>query len=446
MPSMSPTHTRSRNWLSGLNFFLADVRDGLGPFLGVFLVSHGWRADDIGYVMAAGGVAGLLATMPMGAWIDASRHKRLLLAGGIVVLILATAALWTAPSFGVAVASQLVTGALGALMGAGMMGITLGIVDPRHLSRQLGINEAWNHAGNVAAAALAGLAGYRWGLSAVFVLMTLMACAALVCLRKIQPHDIDHERARGGDLQPQQPAPGHNPSPSVWRVLTGSRELALLAITMLLFHLGNAAMLPLFAQSIVTRGLADPSVFTASTVIMAQLVMIPTALCAGGYASRFGYRALIITALLALPLRGLVAGFWDSPWALIPVQALDGIGAGLLGVALPGLVARILRGTGHVNVGLGAVLAIQGIGAAMSHALAGWIAQRFGYATAFVALGMLASIGLLTYRFASCSRVPLLSSKGRVQAPKLSTKGVGISVDNDPDPAQSKACSKMDSN
>lgn len=134
----------------------------------------------------------------------------------------------------------------------------------------------------MAAAALAGLAGYRWGLSAVFVLMTLMACAALVCLRKIQPHDIDHERARGGDLQPQHPAPGHNPSPSVWRVLTGSRELALLAITMLLFHLGNAAMLPLFAQSIVTQGLADPSMFTASTVIMAQLVMIPTALCAEG--------------------------------------------------------------------------------------------------------------------------------------------------------------------
>lgn len=438
MSSLSPIHTRSRNWLSGLYFFLADVRDGLGPFLAVFLAGHGWGADDIGYVMAAGGVAGLLATTPMGAWIDASRHKRLLLASGIITLIVATAALWIAPSFGVTVVSQLVTGAVGALLGAGIMGITLGIVDARDLSRQLGINEAWNHAGNVTAAALAGLAGYHWGLFAVFVLMALMACAALVCLRRIQPGDIDHERARGGDLQPHQPAPGANPPPSVWRVLTGSRELTLLAITMLLFHLGNAAMLPLFAQSNATRGLVDPSVFTASTVIMAQLVMIPTALCAGWYACRFDYRALIITALLALPLRGLIAGFWESPWALIPVQALDGIGAGLLGVALPGLVAHILRGTGHVNVGLGAVMAIQGIGAALSHALAGWIAHRYGYGTAFVALGMLASIGLLTYRFATSSRVPPFSSRVRVQASTLLTKGGGISTDNEPDTSESK--------
>lgn len=399
------THARSRSWLSGLNFFLADVRDGLGPFLGVLLASHGWRADDIGYVMAAGGVAGMLATTPMGAWIDASRHKRLLLASGTVVLMLAMAALWTSPSFGVAVASQVVTGAVGALMGAGIMGITLGIVDQRDLSRQLGINEAWNHAGNVVAAALAGLAGYRWGLSAVFVLMALMACAALACLRKIQPQDINHERARGGELTCNQPAQGSSPSPSTWRVLTDSRELGLLAITLLLFHLGNAAMLPLFAQSIVTRGLADPSVFSASTVIVAQLVMIPVAVWAGWYASRHGYRALIITALLALPLRGLIAGFWASPWALIPVQALDGIGAGLLGVALPGLVACILRGTGHVNAGLGAVMAVQGIGAAMSHALAGWIAHHFGYSAAFVALGAVAAIGLLIYRFGVSFRV-----------------------------------------
>ncbi|WP_256576324.1 MFS transporter [Pseudomonas sp. SID14000] len=422
-------HTRSQGWLSGLNFFLADVRDGLGPFLAVLLASHGWRADDIGYVMAAGGIAGMLATTPMGAWIDASNHKRLLLASGTIVITLATAALWTAPSFGVAVASQVVTGAAGALMGAGIMGITLGIVDQRDLSRQLGINEAWNHAGNMVAAALAGLAGYRWGLSAVFVLMALMACAALACLRKIHPQDINHERARGGDLTCNQPAQGSSPSPSILRVLTDSRELGLLAITMLLFHLGNAAMLPLFAQSIVTRGLADPSVFTASTVIVAQLFMIPVALWAGWYAARHGYRALIIIALLALPLRGLIAGLWESPWALIPVQALDGIGAGLLGVALPGLVACILRGTGHVNAGLGAVIAIQGIGAAMSHALAGWIAHHFGYSAAFVALGIVAAIGLLTYRFGITSQVhanslessPFLSTAPRKKPPASKT-------------------------
>lgn len=416
------THASSRSGLSGLNFFLADVRDGLGPFLGVLLASHGWRADDIGYVMAAGGVAGMLTITPMGAWVDTSRRKRTLLAGSTIALILATAALWRVPSFGVAIASQVVSGAVGALMGAGILGITLGVVEQRDVSRQLGINEAWNHAGNVVAAALAGLAGYRWGLSAVFALMALMGCAALACLWRIHPQDIDHERARGGDpasrqpAQPTRPAQGRSPSPSILRMLTDSRELGLLAITMLLFHLGNAAMLPLFAQSIVTRGLGDPSAFTASTVIVAQVVMIPAALWAGRHAGRQGYRALIIAALSALPLRGLVAACWESPWALIPVQVLDGIGAGLLGVALPGLVACLLRGTGHINAGLGAVMAIQGAGAAMSPALAGWIAHRFGYSAAFVALSIVAAIGLLAYRFGTPSRSTPLGLAGAPRA------------------------------
>ena len=403
--AMLSTHASSRNWLSGLNFFLADVRDGLGPFLGVLLASQGWRVDDIGYVMAIGGVAGMVATTPMGAWVDASRHKRLLLASGAIVLTLATAALWTAPSFRVAAVSQAVTGAVGALMGAAITGITLGLVDRKDLPRQLGINEAWNHAGNLVAAGLAGLASYRWGLSAVFALMALMACAALACLRMIRPQDIDHERARGGDLAPRPPTRDRSAPPSARQVLTDSRELGLIAITMLLFHLGNAAMLPLFAQSIVTRGLADPGIFTASAVIVAQLVMIPAALWAGWHASRHGYRTLIITALLALTFRGLIAGCWESPWALIPVQALDGIGAGLLGVALPGLVASILQGTGNVNAGLGAVMAIQGAGAAMSPALAGWIAHRFGYSAAFVVLGIVAATGLLIYLHGILSKI-----------------------------------------
>src|SRR5260370_34670592 len=98
--------------------------------------------------------------------------------------------------------------------------------------------------------------------------------------------------------------------------------------------------------------------------------------------------------LLSLPLRGLVAATWDSDWALMPVQVLDGVGAGLLGVALPGLVAQTLRGTGHVNAGLGAVMTLQGLGAAASPALAGWIAQRFGFDAAFLSLGGIAVLAL----------------------------------------------------
>ncbi len=396
------TRTDSQRWLSGVNFFLADVRDGLGPFLGVFLLSHGWRADDIGYLMTAAGLAGMLATTPMGAWVDASRRKRGLLAGATLTLIASNLALWAWPVASVAATTQILAAIVAALFGPAIMGLTLGIVGPRGLPRQLGLNEAWNHAGNVVAAAFAGLAGYRWGLSAVFVLMVLMPLGAFACLHRIRPEDIDNDVARG--LEPAGPADDPSrpatlaaaaPVPSIWQVLARSRTLCLVALTMMLFHLGNAAMLPLLGQATISRGQADPSAYTALTIIVAQLVMVPVALLAGRHAKRHGYWRLVMLACCVLPLRGLLAALWPSPWALIPVQVMDGIAAGLLGVALPGLVASLLRGSGHVNAGLGAIMAIQGIGAALSPAVAGWVAQRYGYGSAFVVLSAIAAAAAL---------------------------------------------------
>ena len=48
--------------LLSLNFFMADMQAGIGPFLGVFLLAHGWQSGLIGTVMTVGGVAGMLMT------------------------------------------------------------------------------------------------------------------------------------------------------------------------------------------------------------------------------------------------------------------------------------------------------------------------------------------------------------------------------------------------
>ncbi len=80
---------------------------------------------------------------------------------------------------------------------------------------------------------------------------------------------------------------------------------------------------------------------------------------------------------------------------------LDGVGAGLLGVAVPGLVARMLRGTGHINAGLGAVMTVQGIGASLSPAIAGVIVTNFGYSTAYLSLAAFAMCGLVLWLVSS---------------------------------------------
>jgi hypothetical protein len=102
---------------------------------------------------------------------------------------------------------------------------------------------------------------------------------------------------------------------------------------------------------------------------------------------RRGYWLVILITFIALPIRGLVAASVIHGWGVWPVQVLDGIGAGLQSVAVPGLVARMLNGTGRVNVGQGAVMSLQGIGASLSPALGGAIAQAAGYRVAFLILG-----------------------------------------------------------
>ncbi|BBK34403.1 putative MFS family arabinose efflux permease [Stella humosa] len=383
--------------LNALNFFMADVRDGLGPFLGVFLQGQGWQPAEIGLVMTLGGYAGMLATTPLGMLVDGTRSKRGLMVAAALAVAIASMGILAAPNFAVTALSQVMTGVAGAVVMPAIAGITLGLVRQAGFAHQLGRNEAFNHAGNVFAALLGGGFGYLFGLQAIFFLLAAMALASIAAALAIDPRHIDHVAARGGG----DGADGAAPPPASLAVLYRSRPLLVLAVVLMLFHLGNAAMLPLLGQALVARGAGDPSAFTAATIIVAQLTMIPMALLAARLAETRGYWVLFVAALAALPIRGVLAAFVTNPWGLVPIQVLDGVGAGLLGVAVPGLVARILAGSGHVNAGLGAVMTLQAVGAASSTALAGMLAQSFGYAEAFLALGGIAAAGLLLWLLAT---------------------------------------------
>ena len=177
--------------LNALNFFIADVRDGLGPFLGVFLQEHGWSPATIGLAMSLGGAAGMVASTPIGLLVDATRRKRALLVIASTCIVLACAVNYLAPVFAVTAAAQMVAGVAAAAVAPCIAAITLGLVRQQGYARQLGRNEAFNHAGNATAAALAGLLGWHFGLVAVFVLMAGMATASVIAVLLIQPRDID---------------------------------------------------------------------------------------------------------------------------------------------------------------------------------------------------------------------------------------------------------------
>jgi MFS family permease len=163
-----------------------------------------------------------------------------------------------------------------------------------------------------------------------------------------------------------------------------------LAAALACFHLGNGAMLPLYGLAVVTQRHDNPAEFVAITVVVAQGVMIIASLLGYRLAEKSGYWWVLLISFLALPIRGVLAGLFINWWGVYPVQMLDGVGAGLQSVAVPGLVARIVNGTGRVNVGQGAVMTVQGIGASLSPAIGGWIAQAIGFSAMFVILGSFA--------------------------------------------------------
>jgi MFS family permease len=381
--------------LEALNFFMADVQAGIGPFLGVFLQSHGWHPQAIGTVMTLGGIAGMLATSPAGALVDATHHKRGIIVIAGVMTTLASLVLWVSHSYWMVAASQIFTAVTGAALGPAVAGVTLGIVRDQGFDRQFGRNQVANHAGNVVGAALSGWLGWRYGFGAVFALAGVFGFLTVVSTLLIRRDAIDHDSARGL----AESASNEAEHASGLRVLLTCRPLLLLAASLAIFHLGNAAMLPLYGLAVVAAHQGEPSAFTAQTIVIAQLVMVVAACFANRLIQRIGYWGVILITFLALPLRGMVAAMFITAWGVWPVQALDGIGAGLQSVAVPALVVRLLQGTGRVNVGQGVVMTVQGAGAALSPALGGVLAQHFGYASAFLVLGAVSTGSLVLWLF-----------------------------------------------
>jgi predicted MFS family arabinose efflux permease len=203
---------------------MADVQAGIGPFLGVFLQRKGWGTGAIGSVMTLGGIAGMLATGPAGALVDATRSKRALVVIGSIFTVLASALLWISPSYAVVAASQIATAVAGAALGPALAGITLGMVRQAGFDPQFGRNQVANHAGNVVCASLSGYLGWKFGYAAVFFLAGLFAVLAIVSVLLIPQKSINHRYARG--LENDDDA---GEQPSGLRVLFANRPLLILA-------------------------------------------------------------------------------------------------------------------------------------------------------------------------------------------------------------------------
>src|SRR5271163_777516 len=85
--------------LDWLNFFLADVQTGVGPFLAIYLAGYEWNEQQVGLALTVGGLAGIVTQTPAGALVDYLKSKRALVAVGVAALAAAAMLIALLPSF-----------------------------------------------------------------------------------------------------------------------------------------------------------------------------------------------------------------------------------------------------------------------------------------------------------------------------------------------------------
>jgi MFS family permease len=382
--------------LDAINFLAADVRGAVGPYLNVFLVTRQhWSQSEVGLVTTLGGLLGLAVQTPIGAAIDETRAKRGAIVLALTVLAIMAAIIFAWPTFWpVAFANSLMAIA-GDVFGPAVAALTLGLYARRQLAGRMGRNSAFDHAGNVTIALAAGAVGYAFSQRAVFLLVPVFAVLTMIAVLSIPGEAIDHDRAR--DLEPESGAAENPTGVAGYGILFQSRPLVIFGFCVMLFHLANAALLPLVGQKLAASYPNEATAMMSACIVAAQLVMLPIALLVGRTADTWGRKPLFLAGFAVLPLRAVLYTLSDNSLWLIGVQVLDGVGAGIFGALTPLVIADIMRGTGRYNLAQGAIATVQGIGAASSGLAAGVIVDHFGYSAAFLAAGTAALVALVVF-------------------------------------------------
>ena len=379
--------------LDWLNFFLADIRGGLGPYVVVFLLTQAhWDQATIGAVLTVSGLIGITLHTPIGALIDVTYFKRGLIILGTCALAVSALAIAWAPTFPVVLTADILMAIAGAIFAPTVAAVTLGVTRQQALAARLGRNAAFDRAGNIFIAVLAGLVGWSLSQRAVFYLVPFFAVLTSLAVLSIPAHAIDHDRARG--LDDSSGTTDHE-KPAGWHVLLELRSLLVLTAANALFHFANAPMLPLLVQKLALAHPGEETALTSACITTAQLVTIPTALLVGWKANIWGRKPLLLIGFAALPIRGALYTISDNAVWLVSVQILDGVAGGTLDALVPLVLADVMRGTGRYNVARGVFGTVQGVAGSLSNAAAGFLVIGAGYSSTFLALSTVAVVAWL---------------------------------------------------
>ena len=376
---------QSRVGLNAANFFLAEVVGVILPFLNDFLKQSGWRYNAIGAATATAGLAVFLMQTPAGFLVDRISERRTLLAVASLLLGACYGLMPCLPPRWWLIDPLLFLAGAGQAFFAPLLGaLALGLVGHAALSRTFGTNQGWNHAGNVAAALSAMALVSMFHLASVFYAVAACSVLAAASVFIIRGDELDEQRASGittdGD--------GSSHPIAIGQLFRDCRIVILFASTAL-FHLANAPVMPLVALYVKHLKGTDQQV--AAVVLTAQTVMVPVALLTGWLCERWGRKPVFAIGFLALPVRIFLYTLARDPWTLVALQTLDGIGAGIYGVAIVAMCADLTRGRGRFNALSGLIATALSLGGVIGPVCSGLLVQHLGFVVAFDAFALVAA-------------------------------------------------------
>jgi MFS family permease len=376
------TGTQSIVGLNAINFFQAEMVGVVLPALSAFLKEVGWRYDAIGIATALAGLGTLLLQIIAGEITDRVSSRRFLFAAAAIITGFCFVAIPLVPHNRCWINRLLfVSGAVQSLFAPLLGALALALVGHGMLNRTAGINQGWNHVGNIVAAVTAMALVRFAGITSIFYAVGVSSLLASASVLLIKQNDLDEQLATGLSV--------NQSDPISWRDLLRDRAVLGLIVSILLFHVANAPILP--ATALYVKKLGDSDGLMTATVLTAQLVMVPVS------RDRWGRKAVMAIAFWFLPLRILTYAMVTSPTTIVWLQGLDGIGAGIYGVIVIALAADLTRGKGRFNALAGIFATALACGGVVGPVISGVLLQRFGFKFTFYAFAGVATMGALIF-------------------------------------------------
>jgi len=383
----------SLSGLDGINFFVAGMQAGFGPYVALYLADQKWMQQEIGFVLTAGGLAGLLSQLPGGELVDITRSKRLLVALGGLVVALSAIIIDFQPTFSFILIGLILQGITGGFLGPAIAAISLGLVGHSSLPERLGRNQRFASIGGLAAIALMGLIAYFLSYQAIFVVVAMLSLPMLATLARIRSTDIHFGRSCGAPNHHTIDQPARARRVSLWK----TPGLVVFAASLFLFQLANASILPLVSEDLIYQRASYSSLIASALIILPQIVVAVMAPWVGRQAQSWGRRPLLLVGFGALPIRAVLISWITNPFLLVGVQVLDGVSAAVVGVLTAAVIADITNGSGRFNLAQGMVGTASGIGASLSTALSGLVAANFGRTAVFLSIALVALLTALMF-------------------------------------------------